>query len=160
MRRCFSNMLLEEMRENENIFLLTGDLGYGLWDDIRDTFPHRFHNVGSAEQLMIGMASGLAMEGKIPVVYSITPFLLYRPFEFIRNYLDHENIPAKLVGGGRNQDYGYLGFSHWAEDDKKIMSCFANIKQHHPDTQEDLENLFNHFINDPSPQYLNLKRKF
>jgi transketolase len=51
------------------------------------------------------------------VVYSITPFVLYRPFEWIRNYLDHEKIPVKLVGGGRDKDYGYLGFSHWAEED-------------------------------------------
>jgi transketolase C-terminal domain/subunit len=56
---------------------------------------------------MIGAATGMAMEGKIPVVYSITPFLLYRPFVFLRNYLHHENIPVKLVGGGRNKDYGY-----------------------------------------------------
>ena len=69
------------MSANEDIVVLTGDLGYGLWDKIRIDYPDRFWNVGSSEQLMMGMASGMAMDGKIPFVYSITPFLLYRPFE-------------------------------------------------------------------------------
>ena len=160
MRKNFSTLLYNEMSKNSNIVLLTGDLGYGLWDKIRLDFSSQFYNVGSAEQLMIGAAVGLAMEGKIPVVYSITPFLLYRPFELIRNYLDHEKIPVKLVGGGRDKDYGYLGFSHWAEDDKKIMKCFSNIRQHHPESKEQLEGLFDRFINDKRPEYLNLKRKY
>ena len=89
MRKDLAKLLLEEMRVNEDIYLITGDLGYGLWDDIRDTFPDRFFNVGSSEMVMMGTAIGLAMEGKVPFVYSITPFIIYRPFEFIRNYLNH-----------------------------------------------------------------------
>ena len=83
MRKEFAKILHQEMSANEDIVVLTGDLGYGLWDKIRIDYPDRFWNVGSSEQLMMGMASGMAMDGKIPFVYSITPFLLYRPFEFI-----------------------------------------------------------------------------
>ena len=158
MRRYFSKLLHDEMAKNESLFLLTGDLGYGLWDNVRRDYPKQFCNVGSSEQLMMGMATGFAMEGKIPIVYSITPFLLYRPFEIIRNYLDHEKIPVKLVGGGRNQDYGYLGFSHWASDDKRIMSVFDNIVVSHPETDEELESMFSEFLYDDRPRYLNLKR--
>mgnify|MGYP003629310248 CR=1 FL=1 len=64
MRKKFSSLLYEEMAVNDNIVVLTGDLGYGLWDKIKLDFPDRFYNVGSAEQLMVGMAVGLAMEGK------------------------------------------------------------------------------------------------
>ena len=109
-RREFVNLLINEMNKNEKIFLLTGDLGFGLFDDIRKKFPNRFINVGSCEQLMIGLAVGLSYEGWIPLCYSITPFLLYRPFEFIRNYLNHELANVKLVGGGRDKDYKNLGF--------------------------------------------------
>jgi len=158
MRREFAERLHFEMGKNKNIVVLTGDLGYGLWDRIRIDYSDRFYNVGSSEQLMLGIACGLAMEGKIPIVYSITPFLLYRPFEIIRNYLDHEKIPVKLVGGGRNQDYGYLGFSHWALDDKRIMSVFDNIVVSHPETDEELESMFSEFLYDDRPRYLNLKR--
>ena len=146
------------MAINPDIYLVTGDLGYGLWDKIRLDFSNRFYNVGSAEQLMMGAAIGIAMEGKIPVVYSITPFLLYRPFELIRNYLNHEKIPVKLVGGGRNQDYGYLGFSHWAEDDIKIMSCFENIRRYYPKSEKELKNKYKNFLYSQDPAYMNLKR--
>ena len=67
MRRLFSKLLHAEMSKNDNIVLLTGDLGYGLWDNIRSDFESRFFNVGSAEQLLLGTAVGLAMDGKIPV---------------------------------------------------------------------------------------------
>jgi len=161
MRKQFSDILHRIMAEQPGVVLLTGDLGYGLWDRIKIDYPDRFYNVGSSEQLMIGMATGFAMEGKIPVVYSITPFLLYRPFEFIRNYADHEGWPIKLIGGGRDRDYGYLGFSHWAEEDKKVMSCFDRIESYWPDSHEemkqDTELMFSK--NRHLPAYMNLKRK-
>ena len=158
MRKDFAKLLLNEMKSNLDIYLITGDLGYGLWDEIRDTFPDRFFNVGSSEMAMMGIGIGLAMEGKIPFVYSITPFAIYRPFEMIRNYLNHENIPVKILGGGRNDEYGYLGFSHWACEDLSALSVFENIKLFKPNTQKELENAFNFTINNNSPVYINLKK--
>jgi len=158
MRKQFSERLHHEMGIHKDIFLLTGDLGYGLWDRIRIDYPNRFYNVGSSEQLMMGMAAGLAMDGKIPVVYSITPFLLYRPFETIRNYVDHEKLPVKLIGGGRNKDYGYLGFSHWAEEDKKVMEVFKNIKTMHPKNIGQMNKDFDLILDRETPVYMNLKR--
>lgn len=158
MRKAFASALHSAMSVNENIYLITGDLGYGLWDKIRDDYPNRFYNVGSSEMVMMGMGVGLAMDGKIPFVYSITPFAIYRPFEMIRNYLNYENIPVNVIGGGRDRDYGYLGFSHWAEDDKKIISSFKNIRMIHPNSEEELKIEFNEIINNPKPTYLNLRK--
>jgi len=158
MRKNFASLLHKAMSSNDDIYLITGDLGYGLWDRIRDDFPNRFYNVGSSEMAMMGMGIGLAMERKIPFVYSITPFAIYRPFEMIRNYLDHESIPVTIVGGGRDRDYGYLGFSHWADDDKKILSGFDNIRIFHPENQEELQNNFNDVLSIKKPTYLNLKK--
>ena len=158
MRKLFAEMLFNEMASNEDIYLITGDLGYGLWDQVRDTYPDRFYNVGSSEMAMMGMGIGLAMDGKIPYIYSITPFAIYRPFEMIRNYLDHENIPVNIVGGGRDKEYGYLGFSHWAHDDKRIMGVFDNLITLHPDTEEELETAFAVSLSKEKPIYINLKR--
>ena len=155
-RRECVNLLINEMNKNEKIFLLTGDLGFGLFDDIRKKFPIRFINVGSCEQLMIGLAVGLSYEGWIPLCYSITPFLLYRPFEFIRNYLNHELANVKLVGGGRDKDYKNLGFSHWAEDDVKIISSLENIEIYKPEKMS--SEIFNDFIYNNKPSYINLIR--
>ena len=158
MRRELAKLLFDEMGLNPNIYLITGDLGYGLWDSIRDTYPNRFFNVGSSEMAMMGMAIGLAMEGKIPFVYSITPFAIYRPFEMIRNYINHENIPVKILGGGRDEEYGYLGFSHWASEDIAALNVFENLIKFKPRTQEELENAFKFAINENKPTYINLKK--
>jgi transketolase len=157
MRKEFASALYDFMSLNNNVYLITGDLGFGLWDKIRDTYTDRFYNVGSSEMVMMGAAIGLAMEGKVPFVYSITPFAIYRPFEMIRNYVDHEEIPVHIVGGGRDKDYGYLGFSHWSHDDKRIMSVFDNVKSFHPDNTEDLVDYFN-YVKQNKPTYINLKR--
>ena len=156
MRRDFAELLRDEMAINDKIVLLTGDLGYGLWDRIKIDYPDRFYNTISSEQLMMGMAVGFAMEGYILIVYSITPFAIYRPFELIRNYLDHEKIPVKIVGGGRDKDYGYLGFSHWAEEDIDILSNFKNMSLYKPEKLT--ISTFNEFIYESRASYLNLKR--
>jgi len=158
MRKRFSELLHSRMATDPNIVVLTADLGYGLWDRIKIDYPDRFYDVGSSEQIMLGAACGMAMEGKTPFVYSITPFVLYRPFEFIRNYVDHEKISVKLIGGGRGKDYGYLGFSHWATEDTKIMKCFKNIKSFWP-TKDELEESFSVWASSEfGPCYINLER--
>lgn len=156
MRRKFQELLTEEMRSNDNIVLLVGDVGYKVFDHLREEFPQRVINPGAAEQLMIGMAVGFALEKKIPVCYSITPFVLYRPFEFIRNYLHHEQIPVKLVGSGRNDDYGPCGFSHYACEDLKVLEALPNIEVYYPQTAEEVD--IKKFLYSNKPSYINLRR--
>lgn len=155
MRKDFAKWLHEAMEADSRIFLLTADLGYGILDDIRRDFPDRAVNVGSSEQLMVGAAVGLAYQGFVPVCYSITPFLLYRPFEFIRNYLSHEQVPVKLVGSGRDKDYDHDGFTHWAEEDTNVLGQL-DVAIYKPGvlTQELVEN----FLACEKPAYLNLCR--
>ena len=159
MRKECMQLLLNEMVNNENIITLTADLGFGLLDQIRNAFPDRFHNVGAAEQLMIGAGVGLAEGGKIPVCYSMSSFLLYRPFEFLRNYVSAENIPVKLIGSGRDKDYSHDGLSHWAHDDEIVLKALPNIKIYKPKDIAELEAIWPEFINSPEPAYLNLTRK-
>jgi transketolase len=158
MRKYFVKLLLQKMQNNRNIILCTGDLGYGLFDEVRNSFPDQFYNFGSSEMIMMGAACGMALENKIPFVYSITPFVVFRPLEIIRNYIDHENISVNIVGGGRNQDYGYLGFSHWANDDFIFMNNFKNIRCYRPLDDMELENNFENIVNNKKPSYLNLKK--
>ena len=132
MRRKFASDLYELMKENENIVLITADLGFGMFDKIRDELKDQFYNVGAAEQVMMDVAVGMAMCGKTPVVYSITPFLIFRAMESIRNYIDHEKIPVVMVGSGRGKDYETEGFSHDATDDV-ILKSFKNIVFLSPD---------------------------
>lgn len=153
MRRKFATDLYELMKVDENIILITADLGFGMFDKIRTDLSNQFYNVGAAEQVMMDMAVGLALCNKIPVVYSITPFLIFRAMESIRNYIDHEKIPVIMVGSGRGKDYGTEGFSHDATDDI-ILKSFKNIVFLVPDGDFNLKEIM--YMNEPV--YLNLKR--
>lgn len=157
-RGWFAYELYNQMSKNPNIWVITGDLGYKMLDFIKRDFPDRFINVGAAEQAMIGIAVGLALQNKIPVVYSITTFLIYRPFETIRNYLHYEKIPVKLIGSGRNKDYKHDGISHWAEEDKQIMSVLSNIEARWPETKGEMHQLVKDMIDETKPWYINLRR--
>ena len=159
MRKECMQLLRDQMEVTPEIVVVTADLGFGLLDNIRLEFPNRFHNVGAAEQLMIGAGIGLAEEGKIPVCYSMSSFLLYRPFEFLRNYVSAENIPVKLIGSGRDMDYSHDGLSHWAHDDEIVLKALPNIKIFKPKDVKDLENVWYDFIAGDGPVYLNLTRK-
>ena len=156
MRRDFAKKLYDAMEKDTRIFLITADLGYGVLDDIRRDFPKRAINIGSSEMLMVGIAVGLAQSGYIPVCYSITPFLLYRPFELIRNYMNYEKANVKLVGSGRDDDYAHDGISHWAGDDVDIMTALKNIKIYKPEKMTD--EVFTQFMYNDKPSYINLSR--
>lgn len=157
-RQVFFEQLYENMKTNKDIFLLVGDLGYGYADKIREDFPDRFVNCGAAEFAMAGIASGLALEGKIPFVYTITPFLIYRSFEMLRTYIDHDQIPVKLVGSGRDTDYAHDGYSHNAEDTKKILDTLPNINQLWPNDESEIEEMLNKMVNTQKPYFISLKR--
>jgi hypothetical protein len=98
MRRTFVKYLESKIEQDPSILLITADLGYGLFDNIKEKYPNNFINCGASEQLMIGLCVGAAYEGKKPIAYSITPFLLYRPFELLRNYVNKEKLNIKFFG--------------------------------------------------------------
>jgi transketolase len=159
MRKEFVELLRQEMAQEEKIRVITADLGFGVLDPIRSEFASRFYNVGAAEQLMIGVAVGMANEGLIPICYSMSSFLLYRPFEFLRNYVNHEQIPIKLVGSGRDRDYSHDGVSHWAHDDEQVLSSLPNIQIYKPESLTELEQRVKPFLYSNVPAYFNLTRK-
>jgi transketolase len=159
MRNTFARLINSEMYSDPTIRLITADLGYGILDNIRKEHPDSFYNVGAAEQLMLGVAVGMAQEGLIPVCYSMSSFVLYRPFEILRNYLNHENTNVKLVGSGRDQDYEHDGISHWAHDDEAVLAALPNIKIYKPADVDELVAQFSEFLHTPGPAYMNLKRK-
>jgi transketolase len=147
------------MKVDNKIQVVTADLGFGILDSVKTTFPDRFYNVGAAEQLMIGAAVGMAEQGLIPVCYSMSSFLLYRPFEFLRNYVNAENVPVKLIGSGRDKDYSHDGLSHWAHDDEQLLAVLPNIKIYKPQDIQELESVWTEFITSDQPAYLNLTRR-
>src|SRR3990167_5329777 len=154
MRRMFADKLHKQMKKNKDIYVIVGDLGYKMFDQIRDDFPDRFLNTGAAEVAMVDIAIGLALEGKIPFVYTATSFLLYRPFESIRNYIAKEKIPVKLVGSGRDRDYEQDGFMHWAEEARDVLKLFPNIYERWPESKEEIPEILEEMVNTPNPFFI------
>jgi transketolase len=158
MRKAFAHALLQEARYNKDIVLLTGDLGFGMWDEFQKELPGQFFNVGASEQAMADIAVGLAYAGDIPVCYSITTFLLYRAFETWRTYANHENLNIKLVGSGRNNDYLHDGISHDSTDASIILDTLPNIVQFWPQKEEEIEGMVKRLLTNGKPSFISLKR--
>ena len=147
MRRKFGKILNNLAKKDKKIILLVGDIGYRIFDDFRKEHPKRFINLGICEQSLIGFASGLALEGLKPWVYTITPFLIERPFEQIKLDVDQQKANVKLVGFA---DYPSLGPSHSELNAKKLMQLFKNVKSFFPknslETEKTIYNTYKWFF--------------
>ena len=121
MRTAFINALVELAKDDLRILLLTSDLGYLVIEPFIERFPDRFINVGVAEENMVGLATGLADAGFIPFIYSIAPFAVLRPFEFIRNGPVYHQLPVRIIGVGQGVEYGFNGPSHFGVDDVGVL---------------------------------------
>ncbi|MDO8521212.1 MAG: transketolase C-terminal domain-containing protein [bacterium] len=128
MRRDFIKQVLVEMEENKDIMFLTGDLGFNALEPIKEKFPDRFINVGIAESHMVGMAAGLALEGKKVIVYSIAAFATMRPYEQIRTGICYDNLDVKIVGTGGGFNYPNHGVTHHTIEDYAIMNVLPNMQ--------------------------------
>ena len=100
--------LSNKLEKNKKIVLLVGDLGYNVIEPFKKEFPDRFYNAGVSEQSMIGIASGLALNGYHVFVYSIANFSTFRCAEQIRNDVDYHNLPVTIVSVGSGLGYGNL----------------------------------------------------
>jgi len=158
-RGYFAYELHQQMKKNPDIRVITADLGFGMFDAIKKDYPDRIINVGAAEQAMLGIGVGMALKGLIPFCYSITPFLLYRPLEWIKNYLHHENIAVKLVGAGVGKDYGDDGFTHWSDEPfNTIINRYPNIQQFCPEKKEAVPAMVKEMIENKKPSFIHLHR--
>jgi transketolase len=127
MRNAFIRALTEVAAEDPRIVFLTGDLGFKLFDDFARRYPGRFMNVGVAEATKAGVASGLALEGKKPFIYSIVPFATLRCYEQIRNDLCYHEADVTVVGVGGGFSYGPNGPTHHALEDIAVTRVLPNM---------------------------------
>jgi transketolase len=127
MRNDFVQQMLVEMKRDPSIYFLTADLGFKALEPIETAFPKRFLNVGVSEQHMIGMAAGLALEGKKVVAYSIASFATMRPFEQIRDDLCYDDLDVRVIGVGGGYNYASHGVTHHTVEDLAIMRALPGM---------------------------------
>jgi transketolase len=127
MRNAFIRGLTALAEKDQRVVLLTGDLGFKIFDDFATRFPGRFYNAGVAEANMMSVAGGLALGGLKPFAYSIVPFATLRCLEQIRNDICYQEAAVTVVGVGGGYSYGPNGATHHALEDMAVMRCLPNM---------------------------------
>ena len=154
MRRRFGDVISQLADEDEKIYVIVADIGYRVFDEFREKHPDRFINMGICEQSIISVASGMALEGLKPWVYTITPFLIERPFEQVKLDIDQQNVNVNLVGFA---DYPSLGPTHTELNAKNMMRLFKNIESFFPKDGDETEKNIIQAYKMQGPSFISLK---
>lgn len=158
MRKVFVEELTTLAKRNKKIVLLTADLGFMVLEPFKKLLPKQFYNVGVMEQNMVGVATGLAMNGYIPFIYSITTFITLRAFEFIRNGPAAHHLPVRIIGIGSGVEYSHDGLSHHAYDDLGVMRMLPNLSIIAPADNVQTRIALRETWNRPEPVYYRLSK--
>lgn len=158
MRKTFVGKLLSLADRHPELMVATGDLGYAVFEPFIAKFPDQYINCGVAEQDLMGMSAGLAMEGKTVFAYSITPFATIRPLEQIRMDICYHKLPVRVVGSGAGLSYGTLGPSHHGTEDLALMRAMPNMVVSAPADRHELAVLMELALTYKGPMYLRIGR--
>lgn len=159
MRTAFIEEVTKLAEKDKNVWLITGDLGFSVFDDFKNKFPDQYLNVGVAEQNLISIAAGLAMSGKKVFVYSISTFMSMRPLEQIRNDLCYQNLSVYLIGGGSTFSYSTFGCTHFALEDIGLMRILPNMAVVSPGDPLEVRALIRDIYKRNSPAYMRIAKK-
>jgi transketolase len=154
MREQFGKTIVELSERDSKIVLITGDVEHAM-DEFKKRFPERFFNIGICEQSMISVAAGLASEGFRPIVYSITPFVIERPFEQVKLDIDEQNLPVILVG---YSDYPTAGPTHSDLDCKALTSILKNTICYFPQNSKETKEMLLNAYGYERPAFISLKK--
>lgn len=156
----YRNQIIEKLipyfQKNDKYFLMISDMGFGAITKFIEKLPERFINCGIMEQASVGICSGMAMTGMIPIFYSVPNFLVYRALEQIRNDVILQKQNVKLIGTGANDYFKFLGSSHCCgEQDIEILKIIG-LDVYNPYEKEttDFDLMVDNWVTSPNPGYI------
>ncbi len=158
MRTAFIQTLCALAESDPRIWLLTGDLGFSVLEPFARRFPHRFVNVGVAEQNMMGVAAGLARCGKVVFIYSIVNFATLRCLEQIRNDVCAHDAKVNIVAVGGGFTYGSAGYTHHGVEDLGVLRSLPNLTLVAPGDPAETRLATRAIVDWPGPCYLRLEK--
>lgn len=159
MRLAFVHTLTELARRDKNVWLVTGDLGFSVFEDFIKEFPEQYLNAGVAEQNLMGLSAGLALAGKRPYVYSISTFASMRAYEQIRNDICYQNLPVVIIGGGSTFSYSTFGCTHMPLEDFSIMRTLPNMTVLSPGDPLEVSALLEQTYTRTQPTYMRIAKR-
>jgi transketolase len=142
MRKQFIETVSKLMDNDEKIITLLGDIGVFGFKNIFNKYPKRIYNSGILEQTMIGIASGLSINGNIPIVHTIAPFIVERAYEQLKLDFGYQNLCGNFVSVGGSFDYSALGFTHQCPADVNIINKIPNFEIIVPGHKNEFDVLF------------------
>jgi transketolase len=160
MRDAAVRRLTKLAETNSRLILITGDLGFGVLTEFAKRFPRQFINAGVAEQNMLGIAVGLALEGRVSIVYSIGNFPTLRCLEQIRNDACYHDANVKIMAVGGGFSYGALGMSHYATEDIAILRSIPSLTVLSPGDRHEAEQATEAIVARPGTAYLRLDKSY
>ncbi|MCK4829395.1 transketolase [bacterium] len=163
MRDALIEQIYDRMHNNNRIFFVSAGFGAPALDKLREDFKDRFVNVGIAEQNLINVSTGLALEGFTVYAYAIAGFLTMRAYEQIRINLalssQYKEINVNLIGVGTGVSYDVSGPTHHCLEDLIIMRALPNIVLFSPSDWFIAEKFVDFSINVQRPKYIRLEGK-
>ena len=158
-RREFIDTLIELAEKDDKIVLIIPDVGFNYIDEFEKRFPDRFLNLGVTEQSAMGIAAGLALSGFKPYIYSMINFVVFRPYEMLRNAVCLHNANVKIIGVKGSDKYKFLGFSHnliSENEDIKTLENLPKIKSFIANTPEEAREAILETYKINSPCYIRI----
>jgi len=156
-RKEFGKAVTELARDNDKIVVLSADSGNSSgFGDFAKLYPDRYIEVGIMEQGAVGVASGLATIGKIPVFCAIAPFVTSRPYEMFRNDLGYMKQNAKIVGRNCGFTYSDLGATHHSLEDFAIMRMIPGVTVLAPQDPSEIRAAVKAMVEHVGPVYMRI----
>jgi len=159
MRNAFVDTVIEASLQRDDVFIISGDAGLGVFDEFKQQRPDRFLNLGVAEQNMIGWAAGMALTGFRVYVYNIAPFVLYRCYEQVRNDICYQKLPVTLIGIGSGLTYSPMGMTHYSVEDLAITQSLPNLRVYSPADPTEAESAARLSLEGDCPTYVRLAKR-
>ena len=159
MRNAFADEVTRLAQRDKRVVLLSGDIGNKLFDKLKDVGERHFLNCGIAEANMIGVASGMALCGLRPIVYTIAPFTTTRCFEQIRVDACYHNAPVIIVGTGSGLSYAELGATHHSLEDLAILRTLPGMTVVAPCDVTELREALSAALELDGPVYIRIGKK-
>lgn len=156
MRNAYLKMLYGLAEKDSEVVSLVSDNGLIVYDDFRRDFPERYFNFGIAEENMVAAAAGMASCGKIPFAYTISAFIVYRAYEFLRDDICFQNQNVKLIGIGSGLTYSTLGPSHHTTEDIALLRSLPNLTVFSPATRAEVKWMMEEAYRIKGPVYIRL----
>jgi transketolase len=154
MRERMGAVVGELLEADPKTALVLADISSGYFKRQMQKYPYRVINVGIMEQTMISLAAGLALEGFYPIVHSITPFLVERPFEQIKDDFCYQGLGGTLISVGASYDYGKDGMTHHGSGDIPILKTLPRMQCCVPGTADEFETLLRQTYSNGAPTYI------